>query len=304
LSKTSGCTVNVNPTYGIHSGEPETAPKPFSPVHLLESDYVRDQLATRALVLNEKRLQPEGEYILYWMQSTHRFEDNWALRFAVREADRLNRPLLIHQGLDPTYEHANDRIHTFILQNARELAKRAAALGLTYQFVLRRRRDDDRRVVDRLSARACLVVTDRYPTAGIAERTVRFAERAPCRVTAVESHCVVPAGSFGKEEYAARTIRPKLAKLRELSLQPAADGAARKALSAKIFDSLECDALPIATMSDADIAAEVAQCEIDHTVPAVASTFIVSGLPAARAHSRSARCVLQRCVSGLRRSPE
>ena len=283
MSKTSGCTVNVNPTYGIHSGEPVTAPKPFSRVHLLESDYVRDQLAIRALVLNEKRLQPEGEYVLYWMQSTHRFEDNWALRFAVREADRLNRPLLIHQGLDPTYEHANDRIHTFILQNARELAKRAAALGLTYQFVLRRRRDDDRRVVDRLAARACLIVTDRYPTAGIAERTARFAERAPCRVTAVESHCVVPAGSFGKEEYAARTIRPKLAKLRELSLQPAADGAARKALSAKIFDSLECDALPIATMSDADIAAEVAKCEIDHTVPAVASKFIVSGLPSARA---------------------
>ena len=86
--------------------------------HPLESDFVRDQLALRTVTLNEVRTQPEGEYVLYWMQSTHRFEENWALRQAVLHADRLNKPLLIHQGLDPTYEHASDRIHTVILENA------------------------------------------------------------------------------------------------------------------------------------------------------------------------------------------
>ncbi len=239
------------------------------------------QLTLRQRPLNEVRLQPEGEYVLYWMQSTHRFEDNWALRLAVLEADRLNRPLLIHQGLDPTYEHANARIHTFILENARELAQRAPSLGLTYQFVLRRRRDDDRRVVDRLAARANLVVTDLYPTAGIAERTARFAERAPCRVVAVESHCVVPAAHFGKEEYAARTIRPKLAKVRELSLTPAPDRAPRVSFPSALFASLEVERLPIATMSDADIATAVASCEIDHTVPPVARQYFASGRAAA-----------------------
>ena len=184
-----------------------------SPPHLLTSQYVRDQLSLRGTRVNDRRTQPEGEYVLYWMQSTHRFEENWALRFAVIEADRLNKPLVVHQGLDPTYEHANDRIHSFILHNARELAARAEGLGLHYQFVLRQRRDDDRRVVDRLAARAALVVTDRFPTCGIAERTQRFGERANCRVVAIESHAVVPSGAIEKEEYAARTIRPKLAKL-------------------------------------------------------------------------------------------
>src|SRR5690606_27081336 len=99
-------------------------------------------------------IQPHGEFVLYWMQATQRFEENWALRYAIREADRLGLPLLIHQGLDPTYEHANDRIHTVILENARALHQRAARLGLRYQFVLRRRRDDNRRVVDGLASRA------------------------------------------------------------------------------------------------------------------------------------------------------
>lgn len=39
--------------------------------HPIGSPYVRDQISQRAVMLNEKRLQPEGEYVLYWMQSTH-----------------------------------------------------------------------------------------------------------------------------------------------------------------------------------------------------------------------------------------
>ena len=252
-------------------------------MHSLTSPFVAAQLALRAERLNAIRLRPEGEFVLYWMQSTHRFEDNWALRFAVLEADRLNVPLLVHQGLDPTYEHANDRIHDFIIRNARELARRAGALGFAYQFVLRRRRDDDRRVVDRLAARACLVVTDRFPTAGIAERTARFAARAPCRVVAVESHAVVPSGHFTREEYAARTIRPKLAKVLDAALEPAESRPPRRAMPAALWRSLEVDRLGVQTMSDAAIAAEIARCEIDHAVPPVHAAYITSGYDAARA---------------------
>ena len=253
------------------------------PPHALDSPFVHSQLALRAERCNEVRLQPEGEYVLYWMQSTHRFEENWALRFAVLEADRLNRPLLIHQGLDPTYPHANDRIHSFVLENARALARRATSLGYTYQFALRRCRDDDRRVVDRLAARACLVVTDLFPTCGIAERTARFAERAPCRVVAVESYTVVPAAHFGKSEFAARTIRPKLAKLIDGALEPVEDRAPRRAFSDTLAAGLEVERLAIGDLDDATIAAEVARCEIDHSVPPVARTYFTSGIDAARA---------------------
>ena len=245
--------------------------------HPLTSDHVRDQLALRTVTANNVRTQPEGEYVLYWMQSTHRFEENWALRQAILHADRLGKPLLVHQGLDPTYEHASDRIHTVILENARALHRRAADLGFRYQFVLRRRRDDDRRVVDRLASRAALVVTDRFPTAGIAERTARFAERAPCRVDMVESHGIIASGYFVKEEYAARTIRPKIAKVLDLALERVEERPASRALSDAVWNSLEVDRFDFRR---ADIAAEIAKCEIDHAVPAVP---FASGLDGARA---------------------
>ena len=244
--------------------------------HPLGSPYVRDQLSLRAIPLNEKRLQPEGEYVLYWMQTTQRLEDNWALRLATLEADRIGKPLLIHHGLDPHYTHASARFHTFVMQGAREMASRAETLGLTYRFALRRSVRDDARVVDRLAKRACVVVTDLYPTAGVAERSARVAARVNCRVLAVDSVGVVPSASFHKEEYAARTIRPKIAKLLELSVEPVDDRVPRRAMPASLLASLGVSWLDIARC---DIAKEVARCEIDHRVGAVATH---GGLVAAR----------------------
>ena len=54
-----------------------------------------------------KRAPVRGDYVLYWMASTQRFEENWALRFATLEADRLGLPLLIHHGHFPA-SIAND----------------------------------------------------------------------------------------------------------------------------------------------------------------------------------------------------
>ncbi len=245
--------------------------------HALSADFVRDQLVARTVNVNGKAYTPDGEYVLYWMQSSHRLEENWALRAAIRTADRVNRPLVIHQGLDPTYPYAADRHHTFILQGARDTARDAERRGLYYQFVLRPQRDDDRRVVDRLAARAYVVITDLFPTAGIRERVERLAERVSCRVLAVDSVCTVPSGVFEKAEYAARTIRPKIAKLLDHSIEPVADAVPRVAVSEALRASLRATVgehglriLPVATMSDHDIAAAVGGCDIDHTVPAVA----------------------------------
>jgi deoxyribodipyrimidine photo-lyase len=245
--------------------------------HPIGSPYVRDQISQRAVALNEKRLQPDGDYVLYWMQSTQRFEDNWALRHATLEADRVGKPLLIHHGIDPTYPHASARFHTFMMQGAQELAARARQLGLTYRFALRRRCDDDRRVVDRLARRAALVVTDCFPTAGVAARSQRLAERVNCRVVGVDSVGVVAAAAFYREEYAARTIRPKLARLIEPSLEAVDERPPRRTLNPSAIDSLDVDWLDV---ERCDIAAEVARCEIDQDVGPVSAR---GGLRSARA---------------------
>ncbi len=247
-------------------------------MHNLDSQFVRDQLTLRCVSLNAVRLRPEGEFVLYWMQSTQRLEENWALRQATLEADRLGKPVLIYQGLNPHYEFASDRTHAMILGNAVELSRQADMLGLTYVFNLRRTVADDNRVLDRLSERAVLIITDAFPTAGIDARAARVADRVGCRMLAVESHAVVPAAAFQKEEYAARTIRPKIARLRDLALERVLDVAPRISLAEGVRRSLEIDAVPLATT---DIAAEIARCAVDHSVRPVANTL--PGLTAARA---------------------
>ena len=204
-------------------------------MHPLGSPYVRDQIAQRSARANEIRLVPEGDIVLYLMQSTQRIHDNWALRYATIEADRLNRPLLIIHELDPDYEHASDRMHTFALEGARDVARDAEAAGYTFRFLLRRRRGEPSRIVERLAARACLIVTDSYPTGGFAERTASLARRAPCRVVAVDSVGVIPAAMLPREEYAARTIRPKLAKLRDIALEGVEERPPRRELPAALI---------------------------------------------------------------------
>ena len=244
--------------------------------HSLESDFVREQLALRAVPL-AKRAPVHGDYVLYWMGSTQRFEENWALRFATLEANRLGLPLLIHHGLDPSYPYASDRVHTFVLQGARDLAERARQLGLTYRFALRHRVADDRRVVDRIAARAALVVTDLYPTAGVLDRTLRFADRVPCRVVMVDSVGIAPAAEYPREQSAAFQMRARLLKGLDTHLEEVEDHAPRS-VSDAMAASVDVDWLDLARI---DIATEVARCEIDHDVGAVAE--VEGGLRAARA---------------------
>ena len=48
--------------------------------------------------LNDEDVR-DGDYILYWMQSSQRAEHNHALEYAVRRANDLDRRLLVVFGL-------------------------------------------------------------------------------------------------------------------------------------------------------------------------------------------------------------
>ena len=52
----------------------------------------------RAQSLNEAEVK-EGNYVLYWMQSSQRAEQNHALEYAVQQANDLDQRLLVVFGL-------------------------------------------------------------------------------------------------------------------------------------------------------------------------------------------------------------
>ena len=245
--------------------------------HPLGSPYVRDQLSLRTVPVNDRPLRAERAYVLYWMQSTLRLDDNWALRLAILEADRVNKPLIILHSVDSAQPHASARFHTFQLEAARDLAATAEGRGLMYRLALDLGRDDHLEVIARVAAEAALVVTDQYPTDGVPARTAAIAARIDCRVLATDSVGVVPAACFDREEYSARTMRPKHRRLLAEAAEAVEDRAPKRAAPPALLDRLR-----LTTMDPRrrDVASMVSRCRVDQ---AVAPGELGGGTLAARA---------------------
>jgi len=147
------------------------------------------------------------DYVLYWMQASQRAGFNHALEYAARAADGLKAPLVVGFGLDASYPEANARHFAFMLQGLQETHAALRERGI--QLAVRKAPPDEAAL--QFARRACMVVCDRGYLRHQKQWRRRVAEEADCRVVQVESDVVVPVEvTSDKEEYAARTIRPKI----------------------------------------------------------------------------------------------
>lgn len=149
----------------------------------------------------------QGSYVLYWMQASQRVQGNDALAYAVSQANALRRPLVVAVGLVGRYLGASGRHYRFMLEGlqgvAHDLAAREIALVV--------RCASPERLVSELAREACCVIADRGYLRHQARWYGYLARRLPCALLQVEANVVVPVEvASQKEEYAARTIRPKI----------------------------------------------------------------------------------------------
>ncbi len=156
--------------------------------------------------LNEEQTR-DGDYVLYWMQSSQRAEQNHALEYAVRQANDLGQRLLVVFGLTDDYPEANLRHYAFMLEGLKDAEETLKDRGI--EMVVRRGSPDE--VAVDAAKDASLVVTDRGYMRPQKKWREKVAKEAGCLVTQVESDVVVPVElASGKQEHAARTLRPKL----------------------------------------------------------------------------------------------
>ena len=99
----------------------------------------------------------DGEYVLYWMQSSQRAEQTHALEYAVQRANDLGQHLLVVFGLTDDYPEANLRHYAFMLEGLKDVE--VALKGRGIQFVVRRGSPDE--VALEAGEGASLIVTDR-----------------------------------------------------------------------------------------------------------------------------------------------
>ncbi len=163
--------------------------------------------------LNSNEDRPDAEYVLYWAQMNRRVDANHGLLYAVELANKYKLPVLFYEGLTCTYEYANDRLHTFILEAVPETARRLAKAGIGYVFYLRRTKASRNDVLYELARKAAAVVTDDYPTFIARTHNSRVPAKLDVAYYVVDSSCVVPMSQIPTRQFAAYTIRPKIKKL-------------------------------------------------------------------------------------------
>ncbi len=172
---------------------------------------------TRIRMLSAAPENPAGRYVLYWMQQAQRAQCNHALEYALREAAWLRKPVVILFGVTDHFPEASERHYAFMLQGLQQARQALARRGL--QMIIRHQPPDAAAI--EMSRHACLVVTDRGYLRLQKQWRQAVAKSSPVRVVEVETDVVVPVEvASDKEEFAARTLRPRIARVMEQYLQP------------------------------------------------------------------------------------
>jgi deoxyribodipyrimidine photo-lyase len=210
--------------------------------------------------LNSAPERPDRQYVLYWAQMNRRVEANHALLYAAELANRHNLPLLYYEGLTCSYEYANDRLHTFILEGVPETARRLKKAGIGYIFYLRRTRTAPNHALYDLAKNAVAIVTDDYPTFIARDHNSRVPPKLDVAYYAVDSSCVVPVRQIPDRQYGAFTIRRKINRLLPQFLAPPD--------ALRLKRHFEAPSSHFHTeVTEENIPTLVASCEIDHAIP-------------------------------------
>ena len=218
------------------------------------------QISERVQLLNNQLANNNAKYVLYWMQMFKRATYNHALNFAIEQANERKLPLVVYEGLKFYYPWASDRFHTYILEGVEEKREAFEKLGIRYVFYLQKNDESPKQIVAKISRDAALIVTDDFPCFIIPDHNRAIVAKTMIPVFAVDSNGVIPMSRFEKEEFAARTIRPKIKKLLPKYLEKFREVKIKvKAEKLKI----EC---PDTEVNEQNIQQLVEQCAIDHSV--------------------------------------
>jgi deoxyribodipyrimidine photo-lyase len=161
---------------------------------------------------------PEGKCVVYWMQRAQRAFDNPALDVAVDAGKELGKPVVVFFAPVPFYPGANLRHFSFLADGIAEMAE---TLGRRRVGFVLRPYPANNLVKFCEEVRAAVVIGDENPLREPEEWRCRVAARLRVPLWTVDADVIVPSRLLVREQYAARTIRPRLHKLLpEFLLQP------------------------------------------------------------------------------------
>jgi deoxyribodipyrimidine photo-lyase len=144
----------------------------------------------RLRLLADRPVKADRALVVYWMTTARRMRWNFALQRAVGWARELKRPLVVVEVLPCGGRWDSDRHHCFVLQGMNENARQLAGVPVLYHPYVERQAGECQRLFAAVCVQACVVVTDDYPIALPAVRTVDVS--VDVRVEAIDGSGLLP----------------------------------------------------------------------------------------------------------------
>jgi len=161
----------------------------------------------RVFTRNQNEPNPDGDYVLYWMQINRRFHYNFALEYAVGWANKLGKPLLILEAFSCDYQWATDRSHTFMMQGMKEHLDYANDQDLNYVSFVEEKPGQYENLLKDLASNASVLVTDEYPVFIMRKRNEQYPKELDIPYITVDSNGLIPLGLTDKDPYSAYFFR-------------------------------------------------------------------------------------------------
>jgi len=155
-------------------------------------DLISSVPRLRVRRLNAGVLRPGGEFVLYWMTANRRTRSNFALQRAAEWSRHMRLPLVVLSALRIDYPWATERTHAFMVDAMKDIADAAAGSNAVVHSYVEPARGAGRGLLDALSGRAAVVVTDDAPVFFLPTMSRTAAERIAVLVEGVDHNSLVP----------------------------------------------------------------------------------------------------------------
>ena len=156
---------------------------------------------------NDRQVNPEGVYVLYWMIAARRTRHNFGLQRAAELSEELGKPLVILEALRAGYAFASDRFHAFVIAGMAANARGAASSQAVYYPYVEPQPGAGTGLLEALASHAAAIVTDWFPAFFLPRMVASAAARCAVQMEAVDSNTLIPAEAHGRAFPTARGYR-------------------------------------------------------------------------------------------------
>ncbi len=150
--------------------------------------------------------------VVYWMSRDQRVSDNWALLYAQELANQTHESLAVIFNLVPEFLGATWRQYSFMLEGLREVEEELKAKNIPFYLLLGDPCQTIPKFIEDYSIGS--LVTDFSPLRINRDWKETTAKSLTVPFYEVDTHNIVPCWNASpKQEFAARTFRPKIHRL-------------------------------------------------------------------------------------------